>query len=108
MSVVTDIILVTAMNDGAQGEDRYDSVDRLNALLSEIRQGRPDTLVKVDQHAGGTKAMQCDVWMAAINMLDEDAFVMAFLSIDWGDPECAQLMLKSEDDCRFRVINAEP
>lgn len=108
MSIVTDVILVTAICDGAMGkDDSHPSVDQLNRWLAGSTGRSFNQLVRVDQHAGGSKAMQCDVWMAGINMLDEDALVEAFLAIDWQDPDSAQLMLKSEQADRFRVYRAD-
>lgn len=101
MSVVTDIILVTFLNDGAKRDNEHPNADRLSAYLE--REHDRD-LQKVDEHAGGDKMMQCDVFMAAINHLDKDEFVKLFRSIEWEWPEKTQLMIKGEWDDRFEIF----
>ncbi|AKJ28830.1 hypothetical protein [Caldimonas brevitalea] len=105
MSTVTDIILVTFFNDGSQGDDGHQNVDALNQWLLSTRPSPRDQLVRVDNRAGGGKVMQCEVWMAAINWLDEKAFEQAVRSINWAHRDCVQLFMKSENADRFRVIN---
>ncbi len=107
MSIVTGVILVTFLNDGSMDDDTYENVEALNRWLVETR-GRPcDQLVRVDQHAGGGKRLQCDVWMAAFNMLDEDAFIKAVGAINWVHEDCVQLMLQGDGEDLFRVMNID-
>jgi hypothetical protein len=94
MSHVTDIILVTMIEDS-------EGVAQLNAWL-EANHGFPH-LKEISDHAGGNKGVQADVWMAAINYMDIPAFVAAFKAAPWQFPECAQLMLKDEHEERFTV-----
>jgi hypothetical protein len=63
--------------------------------------------VQVDQLAVGTKAMQCDVFLTAINYLDIEAFVEVFRGIPWNVPECVQLLIKDEHDELFTVYLPE-
>lgn len=101
MSHVTDIVLLTAIDDGGH-DDEHPNVDRLEDWLK--REYSPHVrLVKVDQHAIGTKAMQCDVFITAINYLNIEGFVEAFRAIPWGMPDCVQLLIKDEHDERFTV-----
>jgi len=87
MSVVTDIILVTAIEDGAY---------------------RPSfDLVKVDQYAGGGKAVQCDVFMSAVNYLVLEDLLDWFKSVRWEYPEQVQLFVKGEHDDKFAVYCPE-
>lgn len=101
MSHVADVILVTAIDDGG-GEDEHPNADRLEQWLQQ-HQSPNIRLAKVDQHAGGNKAMQCDVFLAAVNYLHIDEFVAAFRAIPWDHPERTQLMLKDEHDDRFAI-----
>ena len=105
MSVVTDMILVTAIDDGG-GEDKHPNADRLNAWIREAH-GPTEALKKVDQHAGGNKAVQCDVFVGAINYLDEKGLIAAFRGVQWESPDCAQLMLKGEQKDRFTVYQLD-
>jgi hypothetical protein len=102
MSHVTDIILVTATEDGAEIEDGHPNADLLSKHLSERHTGT--TLVKVDGFAGGGKAMQCDVFAAAVNYLDQDDLITALNGVPWDMPESVQLMLKDEHDDTFRIM----
>src|SRR5262245_44259689 len=106
MSVVTDIILVTIIDDGAERDGEHPNVDRLNAWIHET-QGPPEALRKVDDDAGGNKAMQCDVFMAAINYLDKPGLIRAFRGIPWEAAEAVQLMLKGEDDDLFTMFQID-
>jgi len=82
MSNVTNVILVTC------GES-----DMAMELYGQF--------VEVDRMAGGNKYMECSVVMAAINYMDEDAFINDFKAMKWLSPECAQLMIKRQDDDVF-------
>jgi len=96
MSHVTDIILSTAINDGAEREDEHPNTDKLSLCAGW-------ELVKVDDKAGGGKAMQCDLFIAAINALPISDFLETFYQIEWEYPEKAQLMLKDEHDDVFTI-----
>lgn len=102
MSRVTDIILITAIDDGASTDQEHPNVDQLNDYLKSQHGGC--SLVQVDHRAGGSKAMQCDVFMAAINYLDHGALLAHLEAISWETPECVQLMLKGEEEDRFSIF----
>jgi hypothetical protein len=104
VSVVTDIILVTAIEDGGF-DGQHPNVDKMNEWFQARYRGA--RLVKVDQHGGGNKAMQCDVFMGAINFLDVDALLAAFKAIEWQQHESVQLMLKQEHEERFTAYQMD-
>lgn len=106
MSCVADIILVTAIEDGAEREDEYPNVEKLERALQQIQQRPTMRLVKVDGYAGGDKAMQCDVFLVAVNYLNVGRFLDAFRAIRWDMPECVQLMIKNEHDDAFTIYQA--
>ena len=101
MSYVTDIILVTMIDDGAELEDTQPNADQLSRYLSVNHGGA--CLNKMDAYAGGNKAMQCDVFMGAVRSMDAAIFIEAFKAIEWEFPECAQLFIKEENDDCFTV-----
>lgn len=105
MSHVTDIILITSIEDGADLESDNPNVDKLKGYLEKEHNGH--TLLKVDGHAGGNKAIQCDVFMAAFNYFNIDAFVRLFKEMQWQYPESAQLLIKDENDDAFTVYTTE-
>jgi hypothetical protein len=102
MSVVTDILLCTALYDGG-GDDEHPNADALSAWLVG-RHGPLCALHQLDQLAHGNKAMQADVFGVAVNYCDIDGLVAAFRSIKWERPDSAQLLLKHEDWSAFRVF----
>jgi len=65
------------------------------------RSARP--LKQVDDFASGGKAMQCNVYLAAVNYLNEDGFVAEFRRIRWLEPEHVQLLMKGEFDEQFSI-----
>lgn len=110
MSRITDIILLTGMDDGG-GEDEHPNVDRLNAALHH-EQGYDDAskdwpLVQVNPHAGGTKVFCRDVFMAAINHLHTEEFLAAWRAIPWEDPYMVQLLIREEGEEKFTVYELE-
>ena len=101
MSRVTDIILITAIEDGAECEGEHPNADRLSAFIRENHYKVGVPLLQVHEIAGGNKYMQCSVFAGAINHLNADAVVECFANIDWEYPECAQLLLKGEQENTF-------
>ena len=106
MSHVTDIILMTAIEDGAKTKEGHPNVDKLNEYIE--REHCKHKLLRVDEHSGGRKEMQCDVFMAAINYMDIDGFIEWFSIIAWEHPESVQLLIKDEHDDKFSVHLAKP
>ena len=89
MSVVTDVILV----EFEWGDDgKSEAMDYVKELYSFNR---------VDQHAGGSKCMQCTVHLAAINYLDHEELLERVRAAPWGSSEHVQVFLKSEDGNQF-------
>ena len=101
MSHVTDIIFITAIEDGADAEAGHPNTDKLSEYIA--REHNNNKLLKVDEHAGGNKAIQCDVFMAAINYMDIDTFIAWFHTIKWEYPESVQLLIKDEHDDQFTI-----
>ena len=102
MSAVTDIILTCSLLE-SQGSNWDDtpSVQTLNDYLRAAYHGV--TLMRVDDYAGGNKAVQCTVWMAAINHFDTKEFLRQARSAQWYEPESAQIFFKGENDDVFTV-----
>jgi hypothetical protein len=100
MSHVTDIILITAIDDAV---DNIFSVDALNEYLSKKYGGK---LNKVSQYSGGNKSFQADVFMAAVNYLDIKGFINGYQNNHWELQSSAQLLIKDEQDDNFRIISS--
>ncbi len=107
MSHITNIILITVIDDGAQQDDEHPNVDILNTFFQKNGHGKGIKINQVDGYAGGGKAMGCDVFMAAINHLNMAEFLKAFYAIQWEAPEYVQLLLKDEHDERFSIYEPQ-
>jgi len=105
MSLVTDILLCTAIEDGAQADDQHPNAEALSAWLVQ-RHGPACQLKQLDGYAGGNKVMQADVFGAAVNYCDTEGLLSAFRAIPWQRPECAQLLVKEEHWDAFRLFTA--
>lgn len=101
MSRVTDIILTCSGLEEVWPSGGMPAIERLNSWLDE-RYGCH--VSRVDQRAGGTKVMQANVFLCAINYLDEDEFIDEVAKVGWQDPGAVRVMLKGEEDDGFRVV----
>lgn len=93
MSTVTDIILTAQCGSDAD--------------LSPIEAafGHEQKFVQVDEHAGGGKAMQADVWLASINHADHAAILRGLASVDWaGSRESVTMMMNFEHGESFEPV----
>jgi hypothetical protein len=99
MSNVTDIILITAIDDCSS-----DGVAN-HYLLSKflITNHKGSFLRQVDGIAGGDKNFHSDVFMAAVNYLEPEKFLSAFYAIKWDNPQRVQLLIRHEADNDFTV-----
>lgn len=101
MSAVTDMLLITAIEDGGEVAGHTPNADRLINYLRDAYGLSATGLIQVQEMAGGNKVMQCNVFAGAINHLDAAALVECFANIDWEYPEKAQLLLKGEQENTF-------
>ena len=53
-------------------------------------------LNQIDKFAGGTKAVEHEIWSGAYNWLDVPEFVKAVKSANWAFPSDVQLLIKEE------------
>lgn len=102
MSSVTTLILTTSIMEGgqedAEGNDTFPAIRKLNELL-----GGGEWFKPVHDGAGGNKAPQAYVFMAAINYCDLDALKAHIRSIEWEDPEAVLLLVNEEDESGFHA-----
>ena len=97
MSHVTDIILVTFLDDEGTG------LTDLNTFL----QKRSKPLTRVDDHTETPRVLQCNVFIGAYNWLNIPDLLTVFSTCQWEYPECVQLMLKDENDNTFIIATPE-
>lgn len=101
MTCITNIIITTAIQDGAWMNSDHGSIDVLNDYLHKHYQGT--RLHSVYEHAGGRKHMSCDVFMAAVDYLDVDEFIECFHRVPWDKPNQVQLFLRPEGQDLFET-----
>lgn len=96
MSVVTNVILITAVSD-------------LNLDHLAIPGLDGFYLVSVDTPSlprgwyGGSKMLECTVYIGAFNHLDLDAFLLWVSRLPFEFPSRVQLLYKEEDDLIFTL-----
>ena len=56
-----------------------------------------DTLLRVDQLAGGSKHLNCFLYAAGINYLPVTDFIEEFMEAPWQHPEMNRLLIRTED-----------
>ena len=107
MSLVTNIILSVGVYDDEQ-------IAEVNAYLSktyEYGNTRPIPLIDIRDPAvspdgyGGTKSLECRLFIGAYNYFRLDEFLAFLQTIRWSDPTSLQLMVKEQQDRKFRLID---
>jgi hypothetical protein len=109
MSVVTNVILCAgAAEDGYKPLPETDGIKFVNDWLRDLR---PDVshnaLVNIEapdngNWYGGTKRLECSIWVGAFNYLPVEEFVERVKAAPWRDKESVQLFIKEDDDQLFR------
>jgi hypothetical protein len=54
---------------------------------------------------GGNKGLEVSLAIGAFNNLDLERFVTHLRTIDWPSPESVQLIVREQEDDRFRIVN---
>lgn len=97
MSRVTNVILHHSIIEDQETEDGpYVPVVALNQAVSPWT-----SFQKVDQHAGGRKVFEADVYLAAFNHVDTDEILRLVKLQPWKYPEDVQVFVKEEEDDGF-------
>lgn len=106
MSRVTNIILSTGYEN-----DLDKIIDQINAYL--IEKGMHTGLVSIDTDTlprgwyGGSKMLECELFIGAFNYLHLEEFLEHLKSYSWQYPECVQVIYKEQQDDRFSVWNLD-
>ncbi|MDO6426847.1 hypothetical protein Q4489_07480 [Thalassotalea sp. 1_MG-2023] len=99
MTCITNMILTTAIQDGAWMNSDYGSIDTINEYLSKNYQGTK--LYSVENRAGGHKPISCDIFVCAVDYLELNEFIAVFEKINWDKPAEVQLLIKDHNDLTF-------
>ena len=100
MSVVTNLVLCTRVAESEWGgaPRRRDPVALFNVWLAEEARGQQ--LVRADAAwpYGGAKALEMNVWIAALNYGPSIERIKEKLAeLAWESPECVVLVYKEDD-----------
>src|SRR4030095_10168300 len=107
MSKVTNIIIATSISE---------DIAYLKTKFEQLKvNGQPYNLVSVDNESlpkawyGGSKFLEANLFLGAYNQLDLDALIVFMKEqIKWDVPESVQLIIKEQDDIKFRIIDLFP
>ncbi|WP_430405741.1 hypothetical protein [Fluviicola sp.] len=113
MSEVTNLILTFSNN-----EDEVQRIKEVNFYISDgssINLVSADYLRKANSFGrdnrkswyGGTKFLERPLYIGAINHLDLDDFITFLKEIDWEEKEYVQLIVKQEQDEKFKIIELQ-
>jgi hypothetical protein len=100
MSRVTNAILTANVGPDGHADAEIDSVNR---FLRETEGGGCGDFREVTTHAGGTKNMECRVYVSAFNHADTEAIVRAVDQAPWQDKEMVQVFVKEQEQELFTL-----
>ncbi len=107
MSVVTNIILSTPYGD----KNEKITSNEVNAYFE--RQGKKG-FVSIDSTDlpkgwyGGSKYFEARIYLGAFNHLNFEEFMDHIKSLPWEDREDLQVIVKEQEDFRFKIISVFP
>jgi hypothetical protein len=99
MSRVTNVILTAHVGP----HDPDPEIDSINKFLREIDAGGHGQFVKVSEHAGGPKHMECRVYLSTFNHGDTETILRAVDQAPWRDKEMVQVFVKEQEEDLFRL-----
>lgn len=105
MSVVTNLLLHIGIS-----EEEDEQLKAINAFFTERAYPHEKPLVAMDteeHHSwyGGTKHLECYLFVGAFNHFDLDGFIKHLKSLTWVASEDVQIILKEDNDTNFRIID---
>ena len=105
MSDVTNLIFALSVTD-----DNLGKMDEVNTYF--VAKGiKP--LVSVDDERlprawyGGSKFLECGLYLGAFNHLNLDEFIKHVRTISWRFPESVQIIVKEQEDMKFTTIDLD-
>jgi len=98
MSQVTNVIITAHVGAGGDTDREIASV---NNFLRGVEGGGGGRFVEVSGHAGGTKYMECRVYLSAFNHADTEVILRAVEQAPWVDREMVQVFVKEQEEDTF-------
>lgn len=102
MSLVDNYILVAGIL-GDEDDALPKEIIDLNTMISESQHGRG--FLRVDQHSGGYKAFEADVFLFAGNYFSLAQMASCVSKIEWPDDDEIGLIYKGQEDESFTFYN---
>jgi len=96
MSYLTDVILITGIDDG--------EIDALNNYLFKEYK---DYLFQAGPTTPGKRNLTNNIFMGCFNYFHITSFVEIIKEQIWKDPDWIQLLVQTEDDDKFEIINIQ-
>jgi hypothetical protein len=100
MSRVTNVILTAHVGPKNKPDDEIEAVNR---FLRETDGSGHGQFVDVTPHGGGTKHMECRVYLSAFNHADTQVILRAIDQAPWRDKEMVQVFVKEQEEELFRL-----
>lgn len=105
MSEVTNIILhFSILEDNVDPnwpqEDNFILIRKINEWLTQEEYGK----FTEAKDKFNTKHLEAPIFVAAFNMFELDKFIKFIKSLPWRCPECVQIFIQRQDDCKFALI----
>jgi hypothetical protein len=97
MSRVTNAILTAHIGQTVSAPE----IDSVNKFLRETEGGGNCQFVEVTQPAGGTKHMECRVYLSAFNHADSEVILRAVDQAPWRDTDMVQVFIKEQEQDGF-------
>lgn len=111
MSVVTNLIVTWGCGEGDSKNYDEDIILRINNYFKEDTSAGANQrfpIVRNTDWYGGSKHLECGLAIGAFNYLNLEEFIEYLKSINWKYKDEVQVIVKEQDDMRFRVIDIFP
>ena len=105
MSIVTNIIFSFSKIEHS-GDDTRDFVlmRQINKWLIKNSYSGDSFGKAINAYAGGFRALECQVYVAAFNHFILDEFIEFVKSLHWVAPEDVQIFIQEQEDNKFRIV----
>lgn len=102
MSDVTSVIILTELHWDYEDIKNDHPISLIQDWLTANEYG---ALKRVDEHAGGNRALQDEVWLGAFNYLELEEFIEFVKGLDWTVyQESVEFLYKDEHDEEFTYL----
>ncbi|UOQ67084.1 hypothetical protein [Hymenobacter volaticus] len=106
MSVVTNLIIAFSTSEGEEN------------IIAQLRRfthhNSPFYIVSARDEKlpqdwyGGSKRLECSLLIGAYNHLNLNELISFMRTMKWEAPEWAQLIVREEEDFKFRIVDLFP